>query len=230
MEKDLKVKRVVFQGVKKMTAPSISVYINLEDSDVSPNWINLDTLSLYWCRTGTSASTLVPMPRRVYNQWIDELWVAETPYANGQKVSSYHTPADSVQRAKVLKVSLDSGTLSDVIDLTAFDDETHSSTDAEVFGTPASDNTSWIKAIPTGGSLGSETLSVPSPGWCTFNTSNSVAPGIANELNGDSRYVYDTLIPDVGQEIYFALAHLIPYDASAGWHTIVLTVRYKWTE
>jgi len=215
-----------------MPAPSIEVYVNTIDSDTSPGWYQVtSSLALYWAGSLTSESNYVPVSRRIYNLWVPELWIGDlTTYGNGKKVNSYHLPTDATQRAKVLGIKLVSGILSDKIELTAYDDSDHDSTTLQVFGTPASSNTGWIKAIPTGGSFDSDQYSVPPQNWCSFNTSNSIADDTVNCLVGGSNYIRWSSVPTAGQWLYCAIAHMIGYDGLAGWQTPVICIRYKWVD
>ncbi|RLI53744.1 MAG: hypothetical protein DRP09_14975, partial [Candidatus Thorarchaeota archaeon] len=156
-----------------MPEPSISVYINVADSDTSPNLVELSSLNaLYWLGPETTENIPDPITREVSNKWAEELCVANAAsYVSGTQVLSYHCPGVSVQRAKVLVIKLDSGTLSDKLELTAYDNTLHNSTSSEIFGTDGSGNTPWIKAKPTGVGSG---YSVPPSNWCTFDTASTL--------------------------------------------------------
>jgi len=213
-----------------MPEPTISVYINVADSDDTPNLIELSTLkALYWLGPETTENIPDPITREVSNKWAEELWVADAgSYGNGTQVLSYHLPGDPTQRAKMLVIKLESGTLSDKLELTAYDNTLHNSTDSEIFGTDASGNTPWIKAKPTG--VGSS-YSIPPSNWCTFDTaSTEIVDDAANALKGTIYFVRWSSIPVEGEEAYAVLAQMVPYDASAGWKDIVICVRYKWVD
>jgi len=213
-----------------MPEPVIEVYFNV-GTDESPVWKKMtSSLSLYWVGKGTDASNIVPITRKLSNQWASELWIGDYPtYGNGTQ-TVYVPPNSTVQVAKLFKIVLVSGTLTDKVELTAYDNTLHQSATMQIFGTEATNYTSWLKGKPTGGSFETEVVNTPPVNWCSYTLGTDVADDIANQLKGDEGYIRWSSIPTEGQCLYGVLAHVVPNDALAGWHSPVLTVRYKWIE
>jgi len=216
-----------------MPAPTISVYFNTIDQETTIGMTNISGKWLYWAGPQTTGSALDPVTREIYNKWVEKLWIADpSVFANGTIVSSYHPPGQTPNRCMFM-IRLDSGTLSDVVQMTAFDNTLHTTWSSEIFGTDNTNYTSWLKAAPTGYIHSGNTLLLNvSAGWATFTTATTPQNDTPNALKGTVNYITWSSIPVVGDALLGILACVVPSDASAGssGKTPVITVIYRWTE
>ncbi|MHA1408900.1 MAG: hypothetical protein ACTSQY_01030 [Candidatus Odinarchaeia archaeon] len=164
----------------------IEIYINV-GTDASPEYVLLSdqdgTYKKLWlCGAGsTKSSRVVPEIPGSGSTIVPELWVADDPYANGQKVNNYDGTVNTNQY--ILKIVVGSCI---ACVLAVYDDNTHGSATADMLiGTTTSSNTSLFKAIDT-------TSGAPGAGWTSVTDSTTqlrdgneltLTPNTTNYLN-----------------------------------------------
>ena len=204
-----------------MGQPTVSIYINT-GTEASPTWTEVTSAkTIYFAGSGTSSTTYNAVIKPASGSKVaEELWIGDSPYANGQKCTTYDGTVNTNQN--VLRVYFANyGTATAPI-LTAYDNTSHNSTNVAILaGTTTSENKSLIKAVET-------TNGAPSANWCSITTGTAGGASV-NDLKGDTDYVVCSSAASANSHKLFNIVAFCPYDINVGDYAVVLSVKYTWT-
>lgn len=206
-----------------MAQPTVTIYIN-NGTEATPSWTEVgSTDTIYFTGPDTTTTTLDPVTAPAIGaKWAEELW--EGTASTHTQATTFVAPDNATQNANVLRVYFANEPTSTPPELTAWDDNTHSTTAVEMLaGTTETSSTSFLKAAETTGAA-------PAQNWATYTTATSGGASI-NALKGTDNYIVCSSVASANTEKTFAIACVVPSDATSGTtgHTPVLTVRYTYT-
>ena len=203
---------------------------NVVDTDKVIRWGDGDSAD--------GAITNVTLPSSG-NAWGPELWLEDLSTTDQLLVDTDEQPDASPPKAMTFELSSNAVSYATAPRISAWDDNSHTTTAEEVFAGSTGHTSPFLKA------RGQTVNSAPPQWWGeasdaalhTLDASGAIVCGNAtgNEenavLEGDTNYLYASTVDINGTPQYFALALSVPDDATTGVDAIdiVLTIRYTYT-
>lgn len=203
---------------------------NVVDTDKVIRWGDGDSVD--------GAITNVTLPSSG-NAWGPELWLEDVVTADVLLVDTNEQPDAVAPKAMTFELSSNAVSYATAPRISAWDDNSHTTTIEEVFAGSTGHTSPFLKA------RGQTVNSVPPQYWAeasdaalhALDASGAIVCGNAtgNEenavLEGNTNYLYASAVNINATPQYFALALSVPDDATTGVDAIdiVLSIRYTYT-
>lgn len=212
-----------------MGNPTISWRINT-GTEGSPSWTALSGTDAFWF-LGAETTASIADPVRVPDsgtKFPEELWKAvSASYASGVQCTTYEQDISAATNTNIVAVQFDTYGTSTAPEITAWDDNTRTSTAKEIL----SGTTAVPHCLFRGGITADNVLpaagagSLPS-GWTSQTSSTDTF-----KLEGDTHKQTASVAIDAGKQVRLVLTVFVPYDLTAGipGHDPVTSCKYTYT-